>query len=338
MFSDDLREFIHKQDLLFEERHFDPDSVNDSIYLSFENLVTLPTGSIMVNRHTGGVVFYHSNDVNVHAAILVWACYQDGCCGGRIHKMYEQGKKLRPLMFEVTVTTEGDMRMVLNVIDIWIREREVAYRPRAEVHSHPRFLDTVTKIIEAMTVSHNCNQFKQSARHKYQPLLFSAPVKAGYYDVKSYIRELMNSGNPLGMGMRTVRHVASSCIDAVVVFLSILHEDLFMNTTPLDLELGVKQDSKPLFPNDDPLLLSRMDTARLLQKDSPFYRYYENHPVEVIAARKCEWEINLRYRVIGLAAFILTAIAGVFIYSTLHIVARKVFARNLTSSSSGFVS
>lgn len=277
----------------------------DSVVLKF-HLTHLPTGTILATNGSCFMIMYHENDTAGHCSILVWVT----CDGSnRLALGYERGIT-RPMTFELQPYSRISSNIpYLREIGLCIGERECAYIPQEKLFRHPRYLETISKLVHILPIAHLSNNCTYACKHKYQPALFPSPRSSGFYDVKEYYRELAKVENPLAIGLREVRPVASACIDVVAVFVSLLHEDLFINAQPSDLNAGVVRELKPILEYEP-----RIDTARMFAPNSEIFDLYDRNQysvtnAKVIGHRPTEYHIFFYPYLAALIGFIFIFLA-----------------------------
>lgn len=262
----------------------------DAVVASYR-IEHLPTGTLIVSRGTCFSIMYHGNDMNCHVSILVWCSIDES---DTMYLNHEPGKS-KPMIFGLdTYLSKTQHSVILVEIGSILRDREYAYRPRLHLISHPRYLDTVQKLIRILPFAALDNNIRAMCRYKYQPLIFSDPETTGCANIRSRYYQLAESQNPLAEGIRNIKSTSTTCIDTVTLFVSLLYEELIMEPGGTSILTNVKN----------------YDVARLIRPGSPIYELYENEAVPFISGIRTygnSWNFDFFFGMyaINIAIFVL---------------------------------
>lgn len=231
------------------------------------SLNNIPTGSLIVSHGAHPFVMYHSNDLHTHVNILIWSMY-DG--SDRLTMNYEPGVS-RALFLDLFPNANGlSCNLVLLGLGEIIRNQEFAHRPLPEVLAHPRYLEVMSRLVKLLPLVLMTNNCKYSCKHKYLPIVFPEAMSVGFANPREYYWELAGSNQPMAIAFRETRHVSVACSDASMLFISLLHEELFIRDIPPELT-----PDKILASQDD------YDIARLLGDNSDLFQMYERESMPI---------------------------------------------------------
>ncbi len=231
------------------------------------NIELLPTGSIVTSYDVEGFIAYHSNDVHAHGGILVWCSY-DGT--DRISLQYEPGRT-RPMILELdSIINSHPFTATLSEFGHIVRGKEYAHKPNERFLSHPRYLQTISHLVQVLPLTHLRNDGMSGFLHKWQPSIWHEPTARGYTDVRTYYRELELKENSLASALRLPKLICSTCVDFVILFISLLHEELFIKVTSQEQSRGIVPVTEKFLSNTDDY-----DLSRLLRPSSEIYKFYE---------------------------------------------------------------
>lgn len=241
---------------------------------------SFPTGTILVSRESIYEVLYHSNDVNCHASILLWY-YTDTV--DRLALGYEAGKT-KPMTFEV-LSIDKNFNAVVLELGTSNRLVEYGYPPRQELLSHPRYLETIARLIKVLTLAYLVNKPFYSFAYKWQSTILRPPHLAGYPHVREYYLQLEKLGeNIFESKFKKAEVVSSSCVDLVINFVSLLHEKLYINLTEQELLTGgIPAERKILADVYD------YDVSRLIRPTSDLFQLYEREPRHYLSKKELAW-------------------------------------------------
>lgn len=237
------------------------------------DLGTLPTGTLIVTRAYGHIVGYHSNDIHTHCSLLVW-CSTDG--EDRFSLYYEPGKT-RPMNLELTTSlTRFSCNLLLSEYPDVIKDHEFGFRPRDFLLEHPRYLDVVKKIVLSFPLLFSFNDCEYSFRHKYAPLIYPS-FKSYHHNPREFFKIIKD--DPLKKSTQNTRLFNLSCIDTISLYISLLHEELFINLTPQEISEGQTPDTNVRLNSPE---VMDYDIARLIKPDSPVFEFYNREPEKMM--------------------------------------------------------
>lgn len=263
------------------------------------DVASLPTGTLIVSRGSCLTILYHSNDMHCHCSILVWCAY-DGT--DRISMNYEPGKT-RPMVFELdTYVYEIGDYVMLNEIGSIVRGNEYAYKPKSEILSHPRYLQAIGNLIRILPLTHLSNDTDYGFMHKWQPNYWRHPETAGFANVRDYYHELSGKENALASGFRERRRISSTCVDLVISFISLLHEDLYIRLTGEEIAEGKVPAGNRVLANVDDY-----DLSRLLRPNSEIYQLYEKEAqpfLQGVHTHPRRWDVTIFFGPVIIFSFL----------------------------------
>ncbi len=282
--------------------------MTDIVVTSF-SITDLPTGSLIVSRGSSFIILFHSNDLQCHCSILLW-CAHDGSDTISLH--HEPGKT-RPLIFEVdTYLASMGHPVILNETGIIVRSRDFVFRPREDVMAHPRYLAAIQQLVQHLPLTHVSNDITEACRHKWQPKIWQK--SEDFTKVREHYRELIRSDNPLASALRGRKPISSACVDAVILFISLLHEELYINLTDEEKAQGqVPEERRILEKNID-----QYDVSRLTLPGSEMYRIYANEPEEFIKG------VMTHFSKWDLIAFFLMVLITLIVFCAIYLLIRPV--------------
>lgn len=304
------------------------------IVLTHYDLESLPTGTLIVSLGSAFRVQYHSNDLNFHIGFLVWSSH-DGNDTLFLH--YEPGKT-RPLVLELDVhLNEYKFSVVLNHLSESVSSRDYAYKPRQEVINHPRYLQSIEHIMHIMIYTHFSNDSRHGFKHKWQPKIWTKPELNGYSDLREYYSQLAEEENILLSAFRQRRRLSSTCVDVIMIMVSLLHESLYINLTPEEIAEGKNPAPKKILTEVD-----EYDVSRFISPESEMYEIYEKtNPSLVLRAVHThvhEFEANDFFY-----PFIVGILVFIFIFAFMKPMTHLIFGtksliKELVASSAGYSS
>lgn len=241
------------------------------------DITKLPTGSLIVSDDNIRVVAFHSNDMNGHIGILLWVSDNGD---DTVSLRYEPGKT-RPMVLEMDTNSLSELmnpRIALVEIGLAVHPFEFAYIPQQSILDNPRYLETVSRIAKILPLTYGCNHFFYKIAHKWMPMLFP---ESDFTTPKCYYRQLSTNENPLAHALSNVKSVSAACVDFAMTFLSILHEELFINLTANEIASGKIAESVALFFQSP----SNLAVADLLRPNSEVYRLMEREPIMLLQVK-----------------------------------------------------
>ena len=250
----------------------DPNFLSIDPIFSHHTIAKFPTGTIIVSSGNTFELSYHNNDLNQHLVVLVWVAY-DG--SDRVTLYYEPGVS-RPMILDlIPYNKPYTCNTILIGIGEAVRRHDMAYIPRSnKLLSHRRYLETVFKLIKTLPLVHLSNSCHYGFQHKYLPLIRVKPEDVGFADARQYYWDLVRSANPIMMASRELRHVCMTCADVVMLFVSLLHEELFIKITTEEFSQGIIPETEKILHHG----ADRLDAGGILSPNSQLFRLYEREP------------------------------------------------------------
>lgn len=269
--------------------------------------MSFPTGTILVSREATDEILYHSNDVHCHTSILLWYYINDS---DRLALNYEPGIT-KPMIFEVLLIDDRFSTVILEMGST-SRIKEHGYLPRQELLTHPRYLEIIAQLVKILTLVYLVNDPFYAFTHKWQSNILKPPHLAGYPNVREYYYDLEKSReNVLETIFKKTKPISSSCVDMTILFVSLLHEKLYINLTEEELLVGgIPAERKILADVYD------YDTARFIRPTSDLFQLYEREQRHYFSKRElCRFNFAIK-------SFFIPVILGVIFFIGVYFLIR----------------
>lgn len=231
----------------------------------FQDITSLPTGTILVERGTSVAVIYAQNDLHTHICLLVWVYIDD-----ETFSLYYEKHRTKPFLLDMYIDHNNPKRHMCPVVLTEIEcgnsiSESSAYKPKKEVLKHPDYMTVVSKLINIFRVMFLRNACHAMFAHKYLPFIFSSYISSMEDMVQAY-EYLKESDNLLKDAVDMNLTSQQSCIDIFALFTRLLHKELFPT-------------SEPILTNTKSMLINDLLT------DPQFYQVYAKDETPTMAIR-----------------------------------------------------
>jgi hypothetical protein len=138
--------------------------------------------------------------------------------------------------------------------------------------------------------------------HKWQPNYWRNPEWSGFKNVREYYYELATLDNPLAAALQDIKPISSTCVDLIIAYMTLLHEELYIRLTMEELAAGQLPASKRILVDVDDY-----DVSRLLRPRSEIYTLYERDPqpfLRGVHTHPRKWDLTVFFLPYMIAIFV----------------------------------